>query len=85
MIQVSMKTIRARLELGCRGGVEDVFGTGGGKSGATFSQTYQEYATQVAQLDANICLYLKVKDTGQPLPLPLLQIDGNPPPPHPTF
>ena len=65
MIQVSVKTIRVRLELGCGGGVEDVFGTGGGKSGANFSRIYQEYTTQVAHLDANICSYLKVKDMGQ--------------------
>lgn len=60
MIQVSVKTIRVRLELNCGGSVADVFGTRGGKSGSAFSQTYQEYSAQVAQLDANVCFYLKV-------------------------
>lgn len=62
MIQVSVKTIRVRLELDCGGSVADVFGVGGGgKGGSAFTRTYQEYATHVAQLDANICFYLKVK------------------------
>lgn len=63
MIQVSVKTIRVQLELDCGGCVADVFGIGGGKSGFAFSRTYQEYVTQVTQLDANICFYLKVKKT----------------------
>ena len=60
MVQVSIKTIRVWLELECGGGVADVFGTGGGRRGSAFAQTYQEYIARVAQLDANICFYLKV-------------------------
>ena len=61
MVQVSIKTISARLEMKCGGGVADVFGVGGhGKDSASFASTYKEYTSQITQLDTNICLYLKV-------------------------
>ena len=60
MVQVCIKMIRVRLELDCGGGVVEMFGVGGAKSGAVFTQAYQEYAAQVAQLEKNICMYLKV-------------------------
>ncbi len=60
MVQVCIKMIRVRLELDCGGGVLEMFGVGGAKSGAVFMQAYQEYASQVAQLERNICSYLKV-------------------------
>lgn len=60
MVQVCIKMIRVRLELDCGGCVVEMFGVGGSKSGVVFMQAYQEYATQVAQLEKNICTYLKV-------------------------
>ena len=39
----------------------EMFGMGGAKSGTIFAQAHQEYATQVAQLERNVCIYLKVR------------------------
>ena len=61
MVQASIKAIRARLEFTCAEGISDVFGTGGWKRDSTFSRAYQEYASQVAQLDDNVSFYLKVR------------------------
>ena len=60
MVQASIKAIKIRLELNCGGDVSEIFGVGRGGNGATFYSAYQDYATLVGQLDANICLYLKV-------------------------
>ena len=60
MVQLCVRMIRARLELDCGGGVVEMFGVGGAKSGALFMQAYEDYSAQVAQLESNICSYLKV-------------------------
>ena len=60
LVQVSLKVIRVRLELDCGGGVVEMFGVGGAKSGTVFSRAYQEYAVQVEKLDTQVCSYLKV-------------------------
>lgn len=59
MIQVSTKSIQARLEAACSGGVVDVFSTTGRRK-AIFPVAYQEYSNEVARLEDNICHYLKV-------------------------
>ena len=42
-----------------------MFGVGGAKSGAVFMQAYEDYSAQVAQLENNICNYLKVIRIGR--------------------
>ncbi len=61
MVRVYIQLIKNGLQLESEKDIADVFGVGGGgKGGSTFLQSYQEYSTQVAQVDSNICLYLKV-------------------------
>lgn len=59
MIQVSTRSIQARLEVTCSGGVVDVFSTSG-RHKTVFPLAYQEYSNEVAKLEDNICHYLKV-------------------------
>lgn len=59
MIEVCSKNIQSKLEVACSGGVEDVFSTAGRRK-AVFPIAYQEYSSEVAKLEDNICKYLKV-------------------------
>ena len=59
MIQVSTRSIQARLEEACSGGVVDVFSITG-RHKTTFPAAYREYIDEVAKLEDNVCQYLKV-------------------------
>lgn len=59
MVQVSTRSIQARLEVACSGGVVDVFSTTG-RHKAIFPVAYQGYSNEVAKLEEDICHYLKV-------------------------
>ena len=59
MITVSVRTIQAKLEVACSGGVVDVFSTTG-RHKAIFPVAYQEYSNEVSRLEGNISCYLKV-------------------------
>ena len=60
MVKMSIGRIQGRMELVCGRGVLDVFSTTG-RHKATFTTAYEEYSSQVATLEDNICAYLKAR------------------------
>ena len=60
MVEQNLKRIEGKLESSCGGGVPDVFSITG-KSKSVFPAAYEEYSSQIASLEENICLYLTVR------------------------
>ena len=59
MVMVCSRSLQAKLEVACSGGVVDVFSTTG-RHKTVFPVAYQEYSSELAKLEDNICRYLKV-------------------------